>query len=602
MTLIPEVLQEVLKQGLPIEDLCSRYWYQYVIKPDILTFIFDGETVEELYEHCGKYDPPNGLYFDYVCAYIARNHYEIFREWMMNEQPNVMNILARNFSIFIGSLVLWHQENYHSDGILPEKIYGLLQKIFDDFPATNFDCNDIWSECFGYAIMAMDTERITYLIDIHDSIKILGNKDQHKKHTIYFNLRKRGKFFLKAYPQLDVTQLEFKSTDNLCVHKFMVKRGYKMKNEDFLYLLNVSYYMVNYDEQGNTKEEINEFFLENWRDADFTNEFIDECFAAAIRHANLKILEFLLENYNAAHFTKNNLFFDFPPGIAKENSETCHFLPIVIYNSRGRNTAEIVNTLLKYIDLSEFTDEVMRQIFGTVILARCEKVGVKLFDLVNPMVDISDYCKEYVVKACNLPRFPYNITLDTISLMIKFGCTIDEEYLHQILEFVDVGALDMILEMLNLTLDNVTQHVIIGIVLKHAGALEFMTNKIQSRINIHRAKSYASSSLKEKISEVKIAYAKHPICALYKISSMNDNGGIQTLDTKIDADLFVKLYKYIQQLHSNENLLERIDMVSKDFIKTVEKCYDHTELNKNNGKVLIPIVWSENANSNIEHE
>jgi hypothetical protein len=585
-TLIPESLKEILKRGLQIEDLCSRYYpQQYIIITANARFTFDGETVEELYEYCAKFDNSYVEYFKTIMAYVALNHYEIFNEWTSNGQANIIDILEDSFGTFTNLLVLWHQPRFNPDNSLPDKIYKLITRIFDDFVDKNFDYNDLWSTCLEHSILARDPERFVNLLEIFEMINL---EDAFKEDQLVFNLIRHGKILLEIYPQFDASSLNFRRINNYYVQKYMVKCGYKMDNQDLIHLLNARY-------TGNTKNEIDQLCLNNWHLANLTDAFIDECFAAAVRNCNLKIMKMLLENY-----TPNRIIRCYQHA---RGSFNIYFLPAVIFSKHIYKPAASegeYTELLKYIDFSEFTDEVMQQIFEMAIITYNGKIGLELIDLVNPPINVSDsQCKEFILTTYRKSlSCPSNINRDVILLMIKFGCTIDEEFLYQILEFIDVDTLDMVLQMLNLTLDDVPQQIIMVIVTKYVDLFNDMLVKICNRIAWRRKIFHITSPLKEKLPEVRMAYEKHPICALDKIDSTNDYGGERVFDTKIDIDLFVKLYKHTADSRkTDENILESADKVTKAFIEIVDRCYTPDELNKNNGQIPAPIMWSENVNS-----
>jgi hypothetical protein len=581
MTLLPENLKQTLKQGLLIEDLCSRYYSQYLVKTDALRFTFDGETVEELSEYCNKYNNAFVHYFEAICAYVALNCYDTFYEWMTNEQPTVIDLLTRKVQTFTNFLILWHQQKLCVT--FPDKIYHLVQKIFDEFSAGNFDCKNIWSCCLTSSILSQDSSRIRYLIDVYDSINIAGDRNDYKIKHINFNLKKYGKLFIEAYPQLDITALRFKYIDNLYVYKHMVKCGYEVKNEDIMYLLDL-YHLADYHViQEYTRDEINEFFLELFSLAETTDEFINACFIRTIDWANLKIAEFLLENYNPTRtITVSKPIWDCYDDV--------HFLPAMIYNYAHRNSNLV--QFLKFIDFSELTDEVIVQIFEAIISTRCEKFGLELVNSISPITKYPDHFKKFVLKAASKQEICHNISSDTILLMIKFGCVIDEEYLYSILEFVDADALSMILQMLNLTLEMIPFDMISALVKKYVEIFNKMIDNMNKRISKNRETCCIRTSLKEKISSAKEAHNKHPIYALDKLNSMNDYGGQCLLASKMDASLFEKLYKYTGP-HQTD-IIKTADKIIRAFIETMEKCYDCADFNKNNGLIPAPIIWEIN--------
>jgi hypothetical protein len=592
MTLLPENLKEVLQKGLPIQELHSRYWYQYLIKPDTAIFTFDGETVEELVLHAKKYDDSHAKYFQTVCAWVAVNNYETFVEWISLEIPEVINLFANEFTIFSGLMILWSHNSVSEDRIWPENIYKLVQKLFDDLLSLNknFDHQNLWSACLEQAVLHRDSGRVEYLIDILESVNTQNDdKIVIKKRAFRWNSWKHGDVFIEIYPKLDISLLDFDDVVNLKIRRHMIQNGYEVTNENLLFVLNHSYYFSKADKYDYSK--INELFLECFHFANQTQEFIDKCFRISIERGNVQIFDFLFENHNPDLNRIDKLDYDFC-GIEHQN---LHYLPMAIWH----NKLEIVTKLLNYINLNEISDEVTQHIVEILIITRNQKFGLKFVDQLNLSSALSSSCKEFVIHFNEKNSYKYNIDRDLILFMSKIGCSFDDNYFNEILEFVDIEALDFLMKMLNITLDDVPINIIVNIVERYSKIFNTIVENVKERINKHKKTQYATTSLKTKLIELEIEYGKHPIYYLSAIGSVNEYGGIFTLKSKIDIHLFERLFKFClcQNVELQcPNLFDDADKITKHFTQTINKCYDHNDLNKNGGKIPKEIIWDSNSN------
>jgi hypothetical protein len=567
---LPEKLQQTLKTGFKIGQLFEKWDAQYIIKPETATFTFEGETIEDLFSSCKQQKWSNlhsyseNMVFDVVCSWIIVNDCESFLE-LVDSQSKPLIYLLEKKADFIETFISAQCEL--EPHILQS--YELLQKLFDDLFDKNFDHEGLWISCLKRAFIKEDLRRIEYLIDALQLIETKSDKDKIIEKTNKFTLRAYPKVYLKVH-QPNISELNFRDSWEMDYINYMISNGYLMSNDDMISLLNCA--------KTSNMPEINELFLKNLCFANLTQEFIDRCLIVSISRSNTEIFEYLLDNHNP------NLLgnVDYSHNYRSESFyRPCYIVALILAHKN-----DMAVTLMNRTDLSDVD---VREIIRAIIVAFNKDSASKFAEIFIPDQELASYCLNQIFEIANRSENMFIVSRELISFAYKFGCTIDEEYLHKIFLHLDSKALDLILSNLNLTLEDIPANLISNIIDSHLEFYRGRIRKIEAQILEYKQQQYILSEFK---SNIELIYREHknPLVIITEIAKINDYSYLY-LTTKINHGLFEK-FNALQQ--DQTDIIEQVSKTIDKFFTVVKKCYDHKIINKNDGRVPKPIIWEEN--------
>jgi hypothetical protein len=595
---LSESVKADLKCGINLERAFSKRYNDYVIKPNSL-FVFECETVAELIEDCNKYPIVyQSENITAICAWLAVKHYDEFIELVINDSPEIIKILRGPFGTFAIFVRIWCDEYDNSEN-WPTHTYNLIQKLFDDLVDANFNHHMMWSICLEQALIAKDSVRFIHLIDVLEfTDTIFSNKEFTKNNMFRDFLAQNGDIFVEIYPRLDVEFIKATNIRHLCAVKYMINHGYELTCDDLLNMLHKYY-------TRNINDAVHKFFFENAHLLNSANEKqIDELFSWSIKCGSLSIFTFLLETYNL-DLNRTTEIFCYRHNYLDEHD--FYYIPTAIRFQNYQIAIELVDRT----DLSNADEKMLLQIFETIIWSNdpCDDEIIKRFaEAVNLAPELAKKFLDSILYVRSSQRLTDKISKRLVSLAIKLGCTIDEEYFYKIIEFLDVDAFDYLMKILDMSLADLPENLVFDIVLKNHRRCILTMEDMCDFITECKLKQYIALSIKQSIGKIRKNCKSGPE-TLYEINRIIINDVDWFV---IDWDLFIKLYNFyiqnrsqISEITDNHeiseevgttfdgNLLERIDKVVKEIFTIVEKCCDHQTVNENGGMIPKPIIWDE---------
>jgi hypothetical protein len=583
MSIIPDNIRSGINK-INFELFTSKTCDDYVVNPDVVTFLFEGETLDELDYYCESYEE-GGEHLGIICAWVAANFYDTFIEWTTELK---YLIGTDHIYSFFGDIQRWDST----------KSRDFFHKMFDDLSDEDFDHTYIWTYCVNEAIQIVDKERVTYLMDVLETLNTGDKtKDKVKNSVIEFWLRSDD-IILRAYPQLDILSFEFKRIYNITIMRHMINCGYEMTNADLISVFKLRHW------NGSNMQAVNDFFLENFHKATLTDDFIDKCFAASINQNNVQIFKLMLDNHNP----DLNKFFRlerYDTKTRKFKITKVHCLSAAILNASDA----IVTELMNRICINNLSIDIQKELIEILILYGSCQTHKIFIDNFKPCCEIVDHCLDFVLKfhqthrlsATSKKNLHDKINKNIISFMLNLGCVIDEEYFFKILEFVDPEGLDFLLKTLNLTLDGISADLIVKIVNKYSNIIYQKIITIQTFTIKFKYVQFVMSNFKNTAQQIQdeLMLTNCYIKALVKICQIDKEGDIDDssvdMTTKIDSNLFKQLHKFCLDAEFEINhpeLLKDIVITVKDYLYVVDKCYDHKTVNENGGRIPKPIDWS----------
>jgi hypothetical protein len=575
---LSERIKADLKEGINIEWFYSKYYRVYVTKPSIL-FSSNCETIDELLADGKKYPYDASSEMDIIiCAWLAVNHYDEFINLIMEDNLKIKQSIEM-FHTFACCVEIWCGNFDYGTVNWPDRIYKLLQKLFDDLIVCRLDHSLMWSNCLKSAILAKDVNRVAHLMETLELINT--HSTDNRFDEIFRNIvTQYGDIFVELYPQVDVNMIEATNVKSLHILKYMMNYGYKLTHDDLLRM------MWNY-KINNKKEAMDNFFIENAYLLNLANENqIDEFFALSIKSGSLAIFNCLLENFNPDLNKKTKIYCrrcnNFNPEF--------HYISVAI---RCENW-QIVMNLMNHIDLANVDDELLLEIFETIVWSgdRCDDRLMTYFtDAINPTPELLIKFLGLILNVGSFYQMTnYKINKRLILMAIKLGCVFDEEYLYKIMALLDVDTFDHLMKMLNLTLIDLPENIINDIVIRYHKFCETKLKNVCGHIQKFKFQQYVPHHIKQKFAEL-CKSTKSKLEILYTMNLILVDGLYSFI---VDWDLFVKLYKFYlinNPAQISNDLLERTDKVVEEMFAVVEKCYDHQTVNENGGIIPKQIVW-----------
>jgi hypothetical protein len=589
---LPEKLISAFKIGFRIGELFEKFYDKYGADSKTTVFKFDGETVEDLIVYCNAdqwsnmksvLDQYDYNIFDFICVWVIVNHYESFLELAEMEIKPVITLLERKVNAISHFIVEWdyyqganwRDQEPNQNLRWSDKTYELMQKLFDDLVDKNFNHTQIWIKCLNAAFIKEDLNRIEYLTSVLDSIETTENKDTLLDGQNKYHLNVHSKIYLKLYPT-DISLLNFEKGRTVDYIRYMISHGYIMTNDDLIHALNIARWI--------DKQELTKIFLENLHLANFTQEFVDKCFEISIKNNEIEIFDFFLENHNP------NLY-----GVVTNCTYCYHrqdFVnPFYLVSAIISKKKKIAITLMNVTDFDHADPKIHYELIRAIITMFDQDLASKLTQIIVPTHEITSHCLDtiYNVATKSVPQFV--VRQDLISFAYKLGCAIDEEYLHKILEFLDLDALDLILQNLNLILDDIPFDLVSKIVNSNLAIHQKMIEEITLTTTTYKQQQYVFAEVKTRVKKFCQEYTtpSEMLTAIYK---MNKYGLDVRATNKIDHNLFDKLYKfYSDQTNTQMDLIGPIKKVVDEFVYVVNRCLDHKTFNALDGRVPEPIIW-----------
>jgi hypothetical protein len=593
---LPEKLISALKTGFKIGELFEKWYIRYTADPNMAVFKFEGETVEDLINYCklDKWAPISSILnvynqklFDIVCAWIIVNHYDSFLELVeiedkshVSEHKFITDLLERKF-YFICDLISrwdycqsvdWRDKNSYYVSYWHPQTYTLMQKLFDDLFDKNFNHQTMWNVCLDQAFAKEDLSRIEYLTDALYTIETELNKDEIMNTANQNHLLAYPKVYLKMYPT-DVSQLNFRSSTNIDYVSYMISNGYLMTNDDFIYLLKFS--------RSSSQKNMTKLFLDNIFQANLTQDFIDTCFSISISNENMDVFRYLIENHNPN--THGEIIRSYYYG------EYRVLNPCYLASTILSKKYEMATMLMSKTDLSVLDDKFIVQIIRAMVIMFDKDMASKLVSSLIPSHEITSLFLDALFEIASKSDYPFVVHVDMVLFVYKLGCVLDEEYLHKILRFLDPEALDLILQNLNLTLEDIPLDLISKIIKSHSIAFEKMITKLEFSILEYKQQQYVSNRFKTQIKVICAKYTK-TLDVLVMMSKVSKNGSSMRLDDKVNCRLYLFL---IEKTGTETHLVETAKKVINQFYYVVDQCYDLNTFNAFDGKIPEPIIWKE---------